>query len=130
MDSRMRQSGTWLGGLSLASNPPSAGFTIWRGFGVAFSLLLLLCAMSFAHTVTLTWVLSADKTPLHQNLWRQIGCTGAFKMYAQVPANVATFTDSKVKNGLTYCYYVTMTDKPTKVVSGPSNIATAIIPNP
>jgi hypothetical protein len=126
----MRQSGSESEGLGMESVTLFGRFTIWRVFGVAFSLLLLLCAMSFAHTVTLTWVLSADKTPLHQNLWRQIGCTGAFKMYAQVPANVATFTDSKVKNGLTYCYYVTMTDKPTKVVSGPSNTATAIIPNP
>lgn len=99
-----------------------------RAFTIAFCWLCLFCGTALAHTVTLTWTLSSDATPLRQNVWRQKGCTGKFAMRAQLGATAATFTDLTVKNGISYCYYVTVTDKTTKKVSPASNIATAVIP--
>jgi len=104
------------------------GLLTRRAFTIASCWLSLFCGTALAHTVTLTWTLSTDPTPLHQNVWRQKSCTGSFVKYAQVPATVATYTVSIVTNGMTYCYYVTVEDKPTQEVSSPSNIVTVVIP--
>jgi|TARA_R110000868_G_scaffold310132_1_gene571414 hypothetical protein len=94
---------------------------------IVFSSLLLFCGTASAHTVTLSWTPSTDATPLHQNLWRQTGCTGTYEMRVELAATVSTFIDPNVKNGMSYCYYVTVTDK-SKKISPESNVVTAVIP--
>jgi fibronectin type 3 domain-containing protein len=89
--------------------------------------LLLLCSFAYAHTVTLTWQLSPTQAKW-QSIYRQIGCTGAYVKRAQVSNTTVEWVDTTVKNGKTYCYYVTMTDEE-KVMSQPSNVVQVEIPN-
>ena len=97
---------------------------------LALPIFLVLAASCCAqHTVTLSWQLSPDQT-LRQNIYRQNGCTGAFVKRAQVSNTTVEWTDTEtdgIKNGKTYCYYVTATYSD-KVLSGPSNIAEVTIP--
>lgn len=92
--------------------------------------ILVLAATCSAHTVTLSWQLSDDPHPGHQNMWRSPGCTGTFHSYARVSSTTVEYIDLHVTNGKTYCYYVTYYDQLTKETSGASNTAKAVIPIP
>jgi fibronectin type 3 domain-containing protein len=65
--------------------------------------------------------------PKYQSVWRQEGCTGAYVRRAEVSSTENMWTDEHVKDGTTYCYYVTVTDRD-KNTSGSSNIVTVTIP--
>lgn len=90
------------------------------------AVALLLCSTCFAHTVTLSWVLSSAQEPT-QSIYRSVGCTATYVRQAQVTDTTVEWTDNNVKNGQTYCYYVELSAKGLPV-SGPSNIVEVTIP--
>jgi hypothetical protein len=82
------------------------------------------------HSTYLSWELSTVDHPLFQNVYRQVKCTGAFVRRAKPSNTVVDWTDTAVKSGLKYCYYVTVTANVNgvKTESGPSNTVEVTIP--
>lgn len=98
---------------------------------MSFWLLLIVLAVQ-RHTVNLTWIPSVSPSLKYQELWRGVGCQPdcsacTFDKRKKLPVTATNWIDANVKNGETYCYYVTVTDKTGKM-SDPSNIAQAVIP--
>jgi len=90
-------------------------------------IVLSLYGVAQAHTVILTWHLSTDPTPKSQSIYRSEGCTGVYVRRAVLPNYVVEWTDKTLKNGATYCYYVTVTDE-NRRMSEPSNVVEVTIP--
>ena len=78
------------------------------------------------YTVALSWRLSVAASPKNQQVWRSKGCTGSYVKRATVSNTTVTYDDPALA-GETYCYYVTVTNDDHEV-SGPSDVATAVIP--
>ena len=89
-------------------------------------LAILLAIALSQHYVTLSWQLSDAPSPKNQQVWRSKDCTGAYVKRATVSNTTMTYDDPALA-GVTYCYYVTVTNDAHEV-SGPSNVATAVIP--
>ena len=89
-------------------------------------LAIILAIALSQHYVTLSWQLSDAPMPKNQQVWRSKGCTGQYAKRATVSSTTVNYDDPAV-GGLTYCYYVTVTNEEHEV-SGPSNVAQAVIP--
>lgn len=80
------------------------------------------------HSVDLTWVASPSAGVTGYNVYRASTTGGPYSLLNASPLAGTTYTDSAVQSGQTY-YYVVKAKSATEE-SGPSNEATAVIPNP
>lgn len=81
-----------------------------------------------AHSVDLTWVASPSAGVLGYNVYRSSTTGGPYSLLNSSLVTGTTYTDSAVQSGQTYYYVVRA--KSASEESGPSNEATAVIPNP
>ena len=91
-----------------------------------FLAMLLLSTAALAHTVTLTWQLSPANDAIRQSIYRQVDCTGPWVRRANVSTTTVEWVDEHVKDGKTYCYYVSVTTNTKETAA--SNVAQAVIP--
>lgn len=80
------------------------------------------------HAVDLTWVASPSTGVIGYNVYRSSTTGGPYSLLNSSLVTGTTYTDSAVQSGQTY-YYVVKAKSATEE-SGPSNEATAVIPNP
>lgn len=101
-----------------------------RRFLLMIGMVVTSAALALgAHNVVLTWTNSPDTA--NTNVWRLAGTCPAppltgFTQLNATSITTATYTDSAVTAGSTYCYYVTAILNGTN--SGPSSTVTATIP--
>lgn len=81
-----------------------------------------------SHAVDLTWVASPSPGVTGYNVYRSLTTGGPYSLLNSSLVTGTTYTDTAVQSGQTY-YYVVKAKSATEE-SGPSNEATAVIPNP
>lgn len=108
------------------------GGTMKRFLSILVFSVFFLVPTSFAqHSVTLTWVASADAAAnpsLTYNIFRSVSTCAAATTFAQINTaaiTTTTFTDTSVSVGNTYCYEATAVLN--GVQSADSNTAQAVI---
>lgn len=90
--------------------------------------LLLLPASAWAASTVLTWTDNSTNETAFDIERKAEACTGSlpFALLATVGANVVTYTDSAVVEGVTYCYRVDASNSAGK--SAYSNTASRTVP--
>ena len=81
-----------------------------------------------AVSVNLAWDYTQGGVPaVNFNVYKQVGCAGAFTNIASVPVTTKTYSDTAVTEGQTYCWDVTA-QAATGKESTPSNVLQFQVP--
>jgi fibronectin type 3 domain-containing protein len=104
-----------------------AAATLIVGCGVSTSTKTDAGAGASTHTVDLSWSASTSADVSGYNVYRAVysNACGSFAKINSVPTGSTWYTDSTVKDGMSYCYATTAVDT-NKQESGYSNVVTDI----